>query len=121
MDFFGKKRIAELEKQVELLISQVASLNSDIRELERENYELLAKYEPSKGPAIVRIATNSFMQSVGGNKNQFTEFTNQTKSLSSSASPGVKCESNEGLITGLIAGAVVAYASSDECYENQSD
>lgn len=115
MDVFGKKRIGELEKQLELLIAEVASLKSYLRELERENYELKAKYEPSKGPHVVKSATNEFMRSVGGVKDQpTTSNTFSTSSQISHTNSVSQSSSNDGLVTGAVIGAAVAYALSDD-------
>lgn len=54
MDIYGKKRTRELEEELKLKSSEIETLKSDVRALERENYELKAKYEPNKGPHIVK-------------------------------------------------------------------
>lgn len=115
MDIFGKKRISELEKQLELKSSEIDSLKSDVRALERENYELKAKYEPNKGLHIVKSASNTFMRSVGGSKAKQPASNNISKSSPQSTGASV-CQSNssDGLVAGALIGAAVAFSLSDD-------
>lgn len=115
MDIFGKKRISELEKKLELASNEIESLKSDVRALERENYELVAQYEPNKGPHIVKSASNAFVRSLGGSKEQRSaEYSNSTPPHSTSSRSVFQSSSSDGLATGALLGVTVAFALSDE-------
>lgn len=111
MDIFGKRRIDELEKQLELAIAEISSLKSDLRELERENYELKSKYEPSKGPAIVKSADPSFMRPddrINAKKLSSSSISQESPQITGQSS------SSDGFVTGAVIGAAVAFTLSDD-------
>ncbi len=62
MDFFNKKKLAKLERQLSLKEVECSSLKSDLEFLERENHELKNRLgENSKVVASVKSSKPSFI------------------------------------------------------------
>lgn len=62
MDFFNKKKLAKLERQLSLKEAECTSLKSDLEFLERENHELKTRLgENSKVVASVKSSKPSFI------------------------------------------------------------
>lgn len=106
MDIFGKKRIRALEKQLELKTREIESLKTDLNEVEREHFDLKAKYKPNKGPHVIRSKSSVDVQLVSSRNNPASS---QPAGFSNTCQSG----SSDNLIAGAMLGTAVALTLSD--------
>lgn len=104
---FGKKKIKELEDKIRLANQQIGSLKSDLTILERENFELRARYEPQKAPGQIKSAESRLHTNAKGR--QVAESNPDRHSSSTIRRPNRRSNDNSSssdFIGGVVIGAV---------------
>ncbi|EKA5635975.1 hypothetical protein OKZ62_001879 [Vibrio navarrensis] len=108
-DPFNKKKVAELERQLKLANDKIHSLNSDVRELERQKYVLEVELgkRPKKNASAVKMAESAFYQK---HREDLVKRTQSSTETFRNHSP----TSDDGLMTGVLLGSMLSNISSDE-------
>lgn len=129
-DLFNREKVSQLKKQLELADKKVASQESDIKLLKRENYEL--KVQLGKHPKV-SAKFSSTEKNWMSNQNSNARNTPRPsvsdipKNEVSRSHTTSHSSSNDNLVEGMIIGAAVATAvsysddASTDCYDSSSD